>query len=79
MFLAAWRFDDHIPDQDWPRARDIVSATAAEYGLTTLGMQIDTPGHHRTTAADPALGALVDIRNQVNTIMPVSTGCHPAD
>ncbi len=78
MYLGAWRFDGHIPDQDWPRARDIVLGAAAEYGFTTPGMQIDTRGQHRTTVADPALGALVDFRTQVNTILQVSTGCHPA-
>jgi hypothetical protein len=75
--MAAWRFDGSVPDGDWPRVRDIATTVAAEYGFTATGMQIDTPGHHRTTAGDPALGALFDFRTQVNTIMQVTTGCHP--
>lgn len=78
VFMAVWRFDGNVPDQDWPRAHDIVTAVAAEYGFTTTGMQIDTPGHHRTTAADSTLDALFDFRTQVNTLMQVTTGCHPA-
>jgi hypothetical protein len=78
MFMAVWTFDGNVPDRDWPRARDIVTTVAAEYGFTTAGMQIATPGHHRTTAADPTLDALFDFRTQVNTLMQVTTGCHPA-
>jgi hypothetical protein len=78
VYMGSWRIAGGVPDRDWPRARDILLGTATEYGFTAPGMAIDAPGNHRTTAADPALGALFDFRTQVDAVMRVTTGCHLA-
>jgi hypothetical protein len=74
--LAAWGFDAPVGDADWPRARDIVAAVAAEYGFASAGVQVDEPGRHVTGGVDAELGASYGFSTQVNTTLRVTTGCH---
>jgi hypothetical protein len=74
--LATWGFTGAIPDTDWPRAADIVTAITAEYGFNSTGLDIDTPGRHLITGTDTTLGAQYDLGTEVNTTMRVTTGCH---
>lgn len=74
--LAPWGFEAAIPDDQWPRAAQIVADTTAEYGFDTAGLQIDEPGRHTVNGVDTALGAHYRFGTQVNTSIQVTTGCH---
>lgn len=74
--LAPWGFEAAIPDEQWPRAAQIVADTAAAYGFATAGLQIDEPGRHTANGLDSTLGAHYSFGTQVNTSIQVTTGCH---
>lgn len=76
VYMAPWGFDGNIPDDRWPRARQIFADTAAEYGFTPAGLQIDEPGRHSTNGVDEGLGAQYSFGTNANTTMQVTTGCH---
>lgn len=76
VYLPSWGFDANIPDDEWPRAKQIVTTIAAQYGFAAPTLQIDKPGKHTTTGADTALGAQYDFGTQVATTLQVTTGCH---
>ena len=78
VYLPSWGFDANIPDDQWPRAKEIVTAIAAEYGFTTPTLQVDEPGRHTSTGADTLLGAQYDFGTQAATSLQVTTGCHLA-
>lgn len=80
VFMAPWGFDGAIPDDEWPRAAQIITDTTAEYGFTAADLQLDQPGYHILSGIDTTLGASYDFGTEVNTTMQVTTGCHlPAD
>lgn len=74
--MAPWGFTGNIPDDQWPRARQIFADIAAEYGFTPAGLQIDEPGRHSTNGVDVTLGAHYTFGTNVNTSMQITTGCH---
>lgn len=74
--MAPWGFDGNIPDDRWPRARQIFADIASEYGFAPAGLQIDEPGRHSTNGVDVALGAQYTFGTNVNTSMQITTGCH---
>lgn len=74
--IGPWGFDSGIPDADWPRAQQAITEITAEYGFTELGVQINAPGRHKTTGADPVLGAYYEFGTEINTTMQITTGCH---
>ncbi len=76
VYMAPWGFDSNIPDDQWPRARQIFADIAAEYGFVPAGLQIDEPGRHSTNGVDEALGAQYRFGTNVNTTMQITTGCH---
>jgi hypothetical protein len=63
VYMKPWGFAGSIPDEDWPRAKQIFTTIAAEYGFTIPG-------------ADPDQGAVYDFGSQVNTNVQITTGCH---
>jgi hypothetical protein len=80
VHLPLWGFEGNIPDQDWPRARQLVADIAAKYGFASAGAQIDTPGRHDAGGIDTTLGAYYRFGTAVNTSIQVTTGCHlPAE
>lgn len=76
VYMDPWGFDGHISDADWPRAKQIITTIATQYGFTAPTLQIDQPGHHETTAVDPVLGANYNFGGQIDTSIQVTTGCH---
>lgn len=76
VYMDPWAFDGNIPDDRWPRARQIVADIAADYGFTPAGLQIDEPGRHSTNGVDDTLGAHYNFGTHVNTSLQVTTGCH---
>jgi hypothetical protein len=74
--MGPWGFEDNIPDDRWPRARQIAADIAAEYGFVTAGLQVDEPGRHSSNGVDETLGAQYRFGTNVNTTLQVTTGCH---
>jgi len=74
--LPSWGFNGNIVDQDWARARDIITAVTVEYGFASGGVQIDEPGRHTLNAFDTTLGAYFTFGTDINTSMQTTTGCH---
>lgn len=74
--MAPWGFTGNIPDDRWPRARQIFADIAAAYGFAPAGLQIDEPGRHSTNGVDVALGAQYSFGTYANTTMQITTGCH---
>lgn len=76
VYMQPWRFTRPVSDDKWAQVKQIVTAIIAEYGFTTLTLQIDSPGHHETDALDPNLGARFTFGSQGYSDMQVTTGCH---
>lgn len=76
VYMAPWGFEGNIPDDQWPRARQIFADIAAEYAFVPAGLQIDEPGRHSTNGVDETLGAHYSFGTNVNTSMQIATGCH---
>jgi hypothetical protein len=81
--LQSWGFDS--PIADWPTATRIVTTIATEYGFTAPEATIDKPAEnsqqhdlHRLVGTDPDLGADYQFTTNVNTIIGITTGCHPS-
>jgi predicted LppA-like lipoprotein len=82
--LQTWGFDATIPDTDWPTATRIVSTIANDYGFTTPQPAIDKPAPgngqpalHSLSGTDSDLGASYQLTTNIDTVIAVTTGCHP--
>jgi predicted LppA-like lipoprotein len=76
LSMAPWGFDSPIPDERWPRFRQVTADITGEYGFVTAGAAVDEPGHHLVNGIDPALGAHYELGSKRATLMQVHTGCH---
>ena len=75
--LPSWQFDGPITDAEWPAVKKAVLDVVGQYGFRPGGMAIDTGGDHELNAYEPGYGAYFNIGNVINTVMQVTTGCHP--
>jgi hypothetical protein len=77
--LPSWQFDRPISDAEWPAVRRAVLDVIGQYGFRPGGMSIDTGGNHELNAYELGYGGYFNIGNVINTVMQVSTGCHPGE
>jgi hypothetical protein len=77
--LPSWQFDRPVTDTEWPAVKRVVLEVLGQYGFQPGGMSVDTGGNHELNAYETGYGAYFTIGNKINTVMQVSTGCHPGE
>jgi hypothetical protein len=77
--LPSWQFDGPITDIEWPAVKQAILGVISQYGFRAGGLAIDTGGEHEFNAYETGYGGYFTIGNKINTVMQVSTGCHPGE
>lgn len=65
----------NLPDENWPRAVQIVTEIAGKYGFGAPLTLVDNPGNHEISLKD-GYGAEISFGTKVNTSLLIQTGCH---
>ena len=64
---------------EWPAVKRAVLDVLGQYGFQPGGMVVDTGRNHELNAYETGYGGYFDIGNVINTVMQVTTGCHPGE
>ncbi|ACQ81526.1 conserved hypothetical protein [Beutenbergia cavernae DSM 12333] len=74
--LGRWSYPGTYPDAQWPLAVDVVTAAAAAHGFDRVEATANRPRDVEIVAHD-AWGGQIVFGMAANTILSLSTGCHP--
>lgn len=74
--VPSWKRTGPIPDADWPRVLEIVTAVGERYGFGPPRVVLARPGQYDATAFS-AIEASFNVAGDVNTAVGARTGCHP--
>ncbi|MGH3980314.1 MAG: LppA family lipoprotein [Pseudonocardiaceae bacterium] len=75
-YLDRWLAQGTIPESQWDQAAMIVAEMTSEYGFGEPNVIVDRQGDHQITGLDP-YAASYRFGTAANTLLSVTTGCHP--
>ncbi|WP_026452938.1 LppA family lipoprotein [Saccharomonospora iraqiensis] len=73
--MASSANDTHIPDDEWPRAKELFVEIAGRYGFGDPRVIVNEPGNHEIRVRD-RFGGDIMLGTEKATVLSSGTGCH---